>query len=179
MGKVQNLHDVMNVVTSHLEMVLTAPRIPSGVMSELEVFACEDGLLADLQKQFMDAKDHHRRAVKEYGPHDGMTEMAILLEDSAWCAMQTRYMEVRSNRALMKKVQAIMEEQRIAAERAVKAEAEKEALYQYRLMQTLNASDKRKDDEATGLLLFLMMHNQMHMPMFRVPASYSFNRLAA
>ena len=37
-----------------------------------------------------------------------MAEIAIDMEDSAWCAMQTRYIELRAKRHLMARAQDMM-----------------------------------------------------------------------
>lgn len=177
MGDGISLHDVMNAVSSHLETVLSAAS-SAPVMDELEAFACHDELLCSLRKQYIDAKDHHRRAVKEYGRHDGMTDMAMMMEDSAWCAMQTRYMELRGNRTMMKKVQTMIEACRLEEARACKAEKEKEALETYAVLQHMARLKKQKNDTAL-LWVYILLFAQSGTQMFREQTTYQFNRLAA
>ena len=77
-------------------------------MSELEAFIQMDPLLADLHKEFQDVRRNHRDLLFKNGPDDAMAQMAADLEDSAWCAMQTRLLELRGQRILMRKAQRIM-----------------------------------------------------------------------
>ncbi len=65
-------------------------------LTELDAFIILDDLLASLNKQYLDAKSHRLELSKAYGADDGMTQLAVDMEDSAWCAMQTCFMELRA-----------------------------------------------------------------------------------
>lgn len=108
-----SLQDVMNTVARQLDaMQPHADAAPRNILSELEIFASLDPLLGDLQRQYKDARYARRMQEKMFGGDDPMNEVARDVEDSAWCAMQTRYMEARTDRDLMREVQAIQHEQR-------------------------------------------------------------------
>lgn len=83
-------------------------RSTTSALTELQAFQILDPLLARLHKEYLDAKDHRAKAIKDFGQDDPMTDMAMLVEDSAWCAMQARYMELRADRVLMAKAQTLM-----------------------------------------------------------------------
>lgn len=99
-------------------------------LSELEAFLFIDSLLASLNRQYLDAKRHRQQLVALYGPDDAMAEVAMDMEDSAWCAMQTRYIELRQQGKLMEQAQRMMREaeQQVAEalERERKRDKEKE-----------------------------------------------------
>lgn len=183
MEKDGSLLDIMNDVSRILDTQPAAPLcVPRGVMAEIDAFIALDPLLASLNKQYLDAKAHRICAEKEFGASDGMTDMAVILEDSAWCAMQTRYMEVRRDRAMMASVQKLMEESRLAEEAGAKAEKEKHALKMFEQMQIyLYMREAKKSNEAIYLWLAVMFlcsgRNQTAFPLHY--AAHHFNRLAA
>lgn len=179
MGTDKNLHQVLNEVSLQLDRGVPVSAPPKA-LDELQAFVLLDPLLAGLHKQYQDARQHRLQSVKEYGKGDGMTDMASILEDSAWCAMQTRYMEVRANRSLMAKAQKIMEETRLDEERAKKEEKEREARQALEQMQLFAHMHERKEESEVGLWLALLMMYGHQQNFFRnYHPSYSFNRLAA
>lgn len=181
MGMDKNLHDVMNDVSARLERRGCTPRrLPRGeVISELQAFAALDPLLFDLRKQYFDAKSTRTQSEKDFGIDDCMTDMAMIEEDSAWCAMQTRYMELRSDRALMMKAQALIMESICEQERLARAEREEEARkisQQMDLLLRMRDAQNKKDEEDWLLALLLLWSGRNFMPVFAAP---QFNRLAA
>lgn len=114
-----SLQDVMNKVARQLDaMHSQRAATPRNILSELEIFASLDPLLGDLQRQYKDARYIRRTQEQMFGADDPMGDVARDAEDSAWCAMQTRYMEVRGDRDMMRDVQAIQHEQRAEERRA-------------------------------------------------------------
>ncbi len=77
-------------------------------LSELDAFILLDDTLDSLNKQYLDAKVQRKELVALYGDDDAMASVAIDMEDSAWCAMQTRYIELRAERKIMAQAQAMM-----------------------------------------------------------------------
>ena len=65
------------------------------------------------------------KAQKQYGSDDGMTELAVLNEDSAWCTMQTRYLELRNNRDSMARAKSVLAKAEYAAKRTREKEENK------------------------------------------------------
>lgn len=182
MGMDKNLHDVMNDVSARLERRGPTPRrLPRGeIISELQAFAACDSLLFELHKQYLDAKTTRLQSEKDFGSDDGMTDMAMVEEDSAWCAMQTRYMELREDRALMVKVQSLItesirEEQRLARE--AREEDAQRFFYQMDILMSIQEAQKKKEEEEWLFTLLLFAWRGWNfMPVFATP---HFNRLAA
>lgn len=77
-------------------------------LSELEAFVSMDSTLAALNKEYLEARDYRRELAKLHGHDDPMVEVAADMEDSSWCAMQTRYIELREKRELMEQAQRLM-----------------------------------------------------------------------
>lgn len=96
-------------------------------LSELDAFIQLDPLLADINKQYLDAKNHRRALQKQFGQDDTMAEVAMDMEDSAWCAMQTRYLELRAQSDLMRQVQKMIRdcEQKIIEQKKSAEEKER------------------------------------------------------
>ena len=181
MGIDKNLHQILNEVSLRIDqgavaMSSSAPR----ALDELQAFVTLDPLLADLHKQYIDARQNRLRAEKEFGKGDGMADMASLLEDSAWCAMQTRYMEVRADRKSMVQAQKIMTETRLEEERLAREEKENEARKALEQMQLFSRMHTPKQDSGVGLWLALLMLYGNNQNLFRnYHPSHAFNRLAA
>lgn len=94
-------------------------------MSELEAFIALDELLAGLHKEFADTKARAQEVIVKHGLDDPMALIAADLEDSAWCRMQTRYLELRTQRTLMERAQAMMRDVEREEERKKKEEENK------------------------------------------------------
>ena len=181
MGTDKNLHNVMNEVSLRLDrgVAICQPEKPKA-LDELQAFITLDPLLADLHKQYQDARQNRVQAIKEYGGADGMCDMAAILEDSAWCAMQTRYMELRAQRSMMARAQQIMIESRLEEERAMREEKEKDARQALEQMQLFARMRGPKEESAVGYWMAIMMMYGNHGTFFRnYQPSYAFNRLAA
>jgi len=180
MGNAATLQEVMNKVSHQLELDAQAPA-PVKALSELEAFAQIDPLLAELNKHYLDAKHTRRQAVSEYGADDPMTEMAVDMEDSAWCAVQTRYMEIRAERALMAEAQKLMEEARLEELETQKKQKERAALDRFRDMEVFSRMHDKKpafNGADLWLLLLFLFSGQEKFFRFEHP-TYSFNRIAA
>jgi len=115
-----SLQDMMNrmargdlspsFVSSHLKAS------PPKILNEIEGFSCFDSLLKTLSKQYEDARGQRKALIKSNGLEDAMTQMAIDNEDSYWCAMQTRYLELREDSILMRRVQKMIYDSQCATE---------------------------------------------------------------
>ncbi len=170
----------MNIVARQLETVVVAAP-PARALGEMEAFAALDPLLADLNKQYLDARENRVQVLKDFGADEPMSEMALLVEDSAWCAVQTRYMELRAQREMMAQAQAMMQQARMEEELEVKAQKEREADEQYKQLQFVaQMTERKKGTDASGLWLALYVLFFMDQQSFRsYHASHQFNRLAA
>lgn len=165
-----SLQQAMNRVSSGLEQTgLASPTVRQTLREELDVFAQYDPLLADLHKQYLDAKAVCKRQVKSFGAEDPMAEVAADMEDSAWCAMQTRYMELRSERLLMARVQKEMRAERRARERLLEQEKQKRALFffqQTEIFGRIKEKEQKKKLEVENFLLafILLWFGPMNRP---------------
>ncbi|PZO86722.1 MAG: hypothetical protein DI626_05770 [Micavibrio aeruginosavorus] len=181
MASTAQLQEIMNAVSGHLDSVLDAPAIaPVRADDEMAAFLLIDPLLAGLNKQYLDAKSMRRRSEKEYGADDGMTIIAADMEDSAWCAMQTRYMELRNDKAVMKVAKEKMAEEAEREARAKNLEKEEEQRRSVERAQMLEAIEKRNQSDFLFLIIvwYVMMNDRWSIFRYDMP-SHSFNRLAA
>lgn len=126
--KEQSLHQIMNDMVKRLDTLrpVDSKKHEPKPLSELEAFIRIDDLLASLNKQYLEAKAQRQELVAVHGAQDAMTEIAFDMEDSAWCAMQTRYLELRVQRELMERAQRMMRQAEEMVEYHAEREAEKE-----------------------------------------------------
>lgn len=182
MGNSTPLMQVMNEVSSYLDKAGMEPSRPVRTLDEFEAFVFLDPLLAGLRKQFLDAKANRQRAVMEYGADDGMAELAAMLEDSAWCAMQTRYMELRADRGTMKAAQDLLEEALREQEEKDRLQRKEKDMSRSTMLEMTAMMRKQAEDEHAGMLfviVWMLIQQGAAIPFFRVQRSYDFNRLAA
>lgn len=85
-------------------------------LSELEAFIVLDDTLDALNKQYLDAKAQRKELVALSGADDAMAVVAMDMEDSTWCAMQARYIELRANRKMMARAQKMMRQRDLQIE---------------------------------------------------------------
>jgi hypothetical protein len=174
MGKAIDLQSILNDVSACIGKV--APVCHP--VTELEAFTRFDPLLVRLHKEYLDAKAMRCKSEKDFGKMDSMTDMAMMVEDSAWCAMQTRYMEVRSDRRLMAQVQELMEDERQKASQKREQENREDALRYYRHFEMMERMRKKTASllEAWWAMLALRTMGRdfrLYQP------THHFNRLAA
>ena len=126
--KEQSLHQIMNDMVRRLDDICPAEQLKCApkTLSELDAFICIDYLLADLNKQYLEAKSYRQELVALHGADDAMAEVAIDMEDSAWCAMQTRYIELRRRRDLMERAQRMMRQADEEVEAEIQRDKERE-----------------------------------------------------
>lgn len=148
-------------------------------MSELEAFIQMDPLLADLHKEFQDVRRNHRDLLFKNGCDDPMAQMAADMEDSAWCAMQTRLLELRNQPIKMRMAQRIQNEARREAEK--QEEQDRAKVIGGFIQQVATVENRKQDRGMPGLIEWLIFyiyvlreHNLM--PAFRKTAEY---RMAA
>ena len=84
------------------------PHVHMKPLSEIEAFILLDDTLENLNKQYLNAKRQANDLVNLNGADDAMADIARDMEDSAWCAMQTRYLELRAERNIMARAQDMM-----------------------------------------------------------------------
>ncbi|GEM_PF-2375452 len=156
-----SLNNVMNEI-ARAEKIIPSPQYISAAtqsLSELEAFAILDETLNDLHKQYLSAKAQRKSLIVTNNTDDPMVSIAIDMEDSLWCAMQARYIELRQKRCLMQRVQKMMRQHQQSLEnmqeQAIKRE-EKQKTQDFinfcELMRTL-----KERNRSSRILEFLMM----------------------
>lgn len=190
MGHERHLMDILNEVSARLDhaparSVASTMSGQCGALDELQAFILIDPLLGGLHKEYLDARAMRAQTQREYGAADGMTDLAVMMEDSAWCAMQTRLMELRADRALRAKANAMIEESRKEEEEREAAEKKREALRLIDQMLTFTRmremqEEKTKDHGGWFLFLMLMMNAKGELDIFgNRYAAHHFNLMAA
>lgn len=170
----------MNTVARELESIAPQQRAqPRNILQELDIFASLDPLLGDLQRQYKDARFMRRTQEKQFGADDPMGDVARDAEDSAWCAMQTRYIELRGDRDLMRQVQAIQNEQREEERRDLEREKSRLALETYYRGELMTRMKKEAKTPTIfeWILLFMLLRRTPQQDPFSVAPV--FRRLAA
>ncbi len=158
-----SIQDVMNTVARQLEKAPRRdPSAPRQILSELEIFASIDPLLGDLQRQYKDARYNRRMHEKTFGADDPMTDVARDTEDSAWCAMQTRFMETRGDRDMMRQMQAIQCEQHAEERREKEQEQQRNALDTFYRADTMMRMKKQAKTPVIyeWLIVLWLMHQR-------------------
>ena len=162
-----SLNNVMNEI-ARAEKIIPSPNYINATtqpLSELEAFAILDETLNDLHKQYLSAKAQRKSLTAASGTDDPMVSIAIDMEDSLWCAMQARYIELRQKRCLMQRVQKMMRQHQQSVEhmkeQAVKRE-EKQKTQDFinfcELIRTLKEKNKSSQIfEWLIMLLFLQV----------------------
>lgn len=184
----QSLQDILNIVAARPAddalFTKNAKRtIDAGsAFTELDAFVALDPLLASMQKQYRDAKAQRLQTIQEFGADDPMTEMAVWAEDSAWCAMQTRYMEVRDDRALMREAQKMMmerEEEAQESERILLEKQRTDVFLRLQIIHRLQEAENKTKDTGWWWLFYLLVIQQPDPMQSRNYPTHHFNRLAA
>lgn len=125
-------------------------------LSEMQAFMQLDQLLAQLYKQFLEAKAYRKELSAANGPNDPMTEVALDMEDSAYCAYQTRYIELRQIRDMMARAQQLMRDSAEDAEREKNKEREqkyRDFILMTKIQERVNEQNRQGGFEYAILLL--------------------------
>ncbi len=132
MKKKQDSHsvkDIMSQMAGRMDTLLDAQertrttRETGDIPEELRFWMAVDPLLADLHKQFIDARAGHMRLSRTRGLDDPMTDVANDMVDSAQCAFETRLIELRQDEDSKAMVLALMRRAHAMREEALNEEA--------------------------------------------------------
>lgn len=132
-------------------------------LSELEAFILMDSTLAALNKQYLESRDHRRQLANLNGADDPMVEVAMDMEDSNWCAMQTRYLELREERELMEKAQRMMRasEEKVEQEKVLKKQRNKHELaYFTRMLEKIREQNNKTPEILEWIFVFMLFRTQ-------------------
>lgn len=112
--KPESVNDVMKQMAGRMDALLDAhertqkARETGVIPDELRFWLAVDPLLADLNKQFLDARAQHMRLMRLHGTKDPMTDVANDMVDSTQCAFETRLLELRKDEDSKRTVLALM-----------------------------------------------------------------------
>lgn len=165
--KAQSLNQIMNDMASRIDAIHPAPaeQRPTQPLSELDAFIEMDHLLASLHKDYLDAKAHRVELIALYGDNDAMAEVAMDMEDSAWCAMQTRYLELREKREVMERAQRLMRraEEKVEQEKArEKAYEAKQFAYYLKTLEKIKEMNKTPSILEWAILFLIFKISPFH-----------------
>ena len=150
----------MNDMVQRLDVIHpdASPKGMTAPISELEAFIQMDDTLAQLNKDYLEAKVQRLELVALNGADDAMAEVALDMEDSAWCAMQTRYLELREERELMERAQRMMRKIEAEIEKVKLSEQAAEARQVAGYMKVLERiKQMAKEPKIYELLLLFMI----------------------
>jgi len=186
----KSLHEIMNEIVGRIDTLDTASLSPFqnneylkpsskqqkpkhgkvNPLSEIDAFMQLDSLLAQLHKQYLEAKVYRQDLIKANGSNDPMSEIAIDMEDSAYCAFQTRYIEMRQIREMMAKAQRLMRESVEEIERDANIEREKQ-FRNFILLSKMQEKLRLENQQGGfGYAILLIMFNLTPMSFSRKPA---------
>lgn len=163
------LQDIMNRMAQHLDDVCPGLAVRGGAGEDDTLGAAQnlmgrDMLLAQLYKEYMDARAVHQRLMRSHGTHDPMTDVAEDRADSARCAFETRMLELRrrseeeeGRRLAIKRLRAMREEVEALEESRVESSRKhEEAQRQY--ADEARLRDKQSQQNDAGLLMLVAMY---------------------
>lgn len=94
----QSLQQIMNQMVSRLEQIVPddvyADRAHDFEWPMIQVYIRIDPLLADLFKQYQDARTQYKKIERERGENDPLADVTRDMADSARAAVTTRYIEL-------------------------------------------------------------------------------------
>lgn len=162
----QTLSDVLNDLAGGRAAALAQNLVAASAVREEDFFIEADGIFASLNRHYLDARARHDDARREHGADSPMADIAADALDSAWCAMQTRLMELRANGGLMRAVQSKMREAARGEEQARQAEKDKRALDLFYRIETARIIEERNKTPAIyeWLALIIIFHRFMRLP---------------
>lgn len=161
-----SLTDVMNHLAEGEIVPFTFEREGPVKLTELDAFMAVDPTLASLHRHYLNARLHHQAARKEHGAESPMADVAADMEDSAWCAMQTRLMELRAQGDLMRLVQKQLWENEQDIVRAKQDEKDRKAMEFYHRMETARLM-KEKNKPAViyeWLIVLMLLERSVRLP---------------
>jgi hypothetical protein len=94
------MRDITRRMDSYNSTAMDENTKDSSLSLELETFMSVDPILADLYKQYVDAKQRYLDLVKTNGEDDPMAEVGLDVMESAECAVETRLIELRDDRKI-------------------------------------------------------------------------------
>lgn len=162
----QTLSDVLNDLAGGRAAALAQNIVAASAVREEDFFIEADGIFASLNRHYLDARARHDDARREHGADSPMADIAADALDSAWCAMQTRLMELRANGDLMRSVQSKMREAALEEEREKQAEQDRHALNFFYRIETARVIAERNKTPAIyeWFAILIIAHRFLRLP---------------
>lgn len=148
--KMSSLRDIMNDMIACPERLEDHLRRENAIRTRIEAWTAIDPLLADLYKQFLDAKTYHRKVAGRHGSDAPMAIVASDMTDSAGSAFQTRLLEIRRDRSLRRRVLALLREAR-----RYKEKEKRKALQSFYRQQGFMHDKRKAAEDSFNLAVFL------------------------
>ncbi len=160
------LSDVLNDLAGGRIASRARAPAPATRRTEADIFMDMDGVLESLDRQYRYAKQQHTAARLEHGADSPMVDIAADMEDSAWCAMQTRLMELRADGSMMRAVQKKMLEEAREEENARQALKDRKALDFFNRMEALRLFKRNNKSSSIyeWLAFVIIMHQIVRLP---------------
>ena len=165
----------------------SAPTVSLDPLSEVGLYISRDKLLADLYRQYLEAQRNYIISVKRHGTQDAMTEIAQYTADSAYCAMETRLIELRGDPEMQAQIERVQRKQRASYESDMRNRQEEYA--RRGIVQPDSLSHKtsqasqicyKEQNKGSNMLWFMFMLSMMEQEMERSRATrLHFARAAA
>ncbi len=191
-----SVNDILNKIDARLDDLRltddTAPVVSLDPLSEIGLYITNDRLLADLYRQYLESQKHYITSIQTHGKDAPMTEIASDMSESAFCAMETRLIELREEESLAQRVMKLQEQQRetyIEDMKARQSEYAKRGIQQPMTINTANTSNSNniynaEPSQQTNLgfwAIFALSFLQQEQEMYHdyKPATMEFTRAVA
>jgi|MDSW01.1.fsa_nt_gb hypothetical protein len=179
------IQDILGQIEKRLKTLevfdTSAPTVSLDPLSEVGLYISRDKLLADLYRQYLEAQRNYIISVKRHGAQDAMTEIAQYTADSAYCAMETRLIELRGNPEMQVQIERVQKKQRAAYESDMKKRQEEYARRGITQPDGISQQTRHKEtNKSSNMLWFMFMISMMEQEMERSRATrMHFARAAA
>ncbi len=134
-------------------------------LSEVGLYISSDRLLADLYRQYLEAQRHYITSIQTHGTNAPMTEIASDMSDSAYCAVETRLIELREEKEISERVLRMQLRQRNA--------------YHAKTKQNIKHDGDNQNIAFWTLLAFSVLQQKENIPTCGRPATFDFTHAAA
>ena len=193
-----SINDILHKIDARLDDLRltddTAPVVSLDPLSEVGLYITNDRLLADLYRQYLEAQRNYISSIQDHGKNSPMTEIASDMSESAFCAMETRLIELREEEGMAERVMRVQEKQRAEYIDKMKQNQAEYARRGLRQPVAINAEKDHGMNNGNALnyaadqtmnmnfwavfaLSFLQQEQQMHETY--KPAANEFSRVAA
>ena len=184
LGQIEQRLDTIRVFDKDAKPVALDP------LSEVGLYLSNDRLLAELYRQYLEAQRNYVTSLKQHGADSAMTEIALDMSESSFCAMETRLIELRHQEEMKAKVERVQKKQREEYEQEMQkrqAEYARRGIEQpeqirvntadIKQVQTAQKAQSKEQNMFWALMAFSFMGNDMLEP--SRPAKMDFSQAAA